>query len=121
MAKRINKLIKAIACCLLLSNSCLLAIAQKKGNGKEEKKAIASKDSIDRSRKFILMGKYLESTIVLRWAPKTAVAWEKANITGYSLYRFEADEKSSTPLNNEKSITTTPIKPFTLDQFKQGF
>lgn len=121
MPKRINIFLKAIACCFLFCIGWLIVTAQKKGNAKEEKKVVVSKDSLDRSRKFILMGKYIESYIVLRWAPKTAVAWEKANTTGYSLYRFEADEKSGTPLSHETLMTSTPIKPFTLDEFKQKF
>src|SRR5215831_18064016 len=121
MQKRMNTILKVLACGFLFSVGWLIAPAQKNKNARDERKAAVAKDSIDRSRRFVLMGKYIESTVVLRWAPKTAVAWEKANTTGYRLYRFEADEKSSTPLSHDVSLTLVPIKPLTLEQFKQKF
>ncbi len=108
--------------CLMIMCTGQHAYAQKKKKNKQEKTVVASsKDSTKRVRKFILMGKYFGSSVVLRWAPKTAAAWQKADTAGYQLYRFEFNEQDKEMLNHPTQLTTEPIKPLTLGQWKQKF
>jgi uncharacterized protein len=115
--------IKVSICFIFFIGMWQSAPAQKKKKIKEEKSSdlISARDSLSHIKKFILMGKNFGSSVVLRWAPKTSTAWDKANISGYHLYRFELDEKSNNPLTNEVQLTSAPLKPFSLDQWKKQF
>ena len=74
------------------------------------------------ARRIIAMGKCFGSSVVLRWAPTTAAAWQKANISGYEVYRFEVDSSHrGDPLTHQVQLTTTPLLPFTLDRWRQQF
>src|ERR1041385_3364592 len=98
-----------LACCFLFLVPIQIVSAQNIKNAKEAKKTSAAKDSLDRTRKLILMGKYMGSSVILRWAPKTAAVWEKANITGCQLYRFEINEKNNDPFSHETQLTSAPL------------
>jgi hypothetical protein len=115
--------IKSSICFIVLIGVHHCAHAQKKKRIKEETSAnlISVRDSLSHIKKFILMGKNFGSSVVLRWAPKTSAAWDKANSSGYQLFRFELDEKSDNPFNNEVQLTSAPLKPFSLDQWKKQF
>jgi uncharacterized protein len=85
------------------------------------KRTVAANDTIRKAKSFILMGKYFGDGVVLRWAPKTTEAWEKANTTGYEVYRFDYDVNDKQLLSHPVQLTAKPVKPLTLDEWKQQF
>ncbi|NIG56417.1 fibronectin type III domain-containing protein [Chitinophaga sp. Cy-1792] len=57
-------------------------------------------------------------SVVLRWAPTTGLAWEALNHSGYLIERLEL-HPGADPL--KQLLTSVPLKPKTLEQFKQLF
>ncbi len=57
-------------------------------------------------------------SIVLRWAPTTAWAWQSLNYTGYLIERIDLSQAGHP---QRKVVTGAPLKPFTLEQFRAGF
>ncbi|MDP4217044.1 MAG: hypothetical protein Q8927_12660, partial [Bacteroidota bacterium] len=90
-------------CCLLL------ALAGQKAHAQQKRK------------EYMIMGRYFGRAVVLRWAPATSQAWERANAAGYRLYRFDFNETEKNPLSNLTTLNAVPFKPFTLDQWKERF
>lgn len=118
-----NSLLK-IAAFLLLAGIGQGVRAQKAGSAGAGNRLLAKRDSLGPGKKFILMGKNFGTSIVLRWAPRTAAAWEKANVSGYEVYRFEVDTggHGRGPLfTHPVQLTSTPLRPYTLDRWKQQF
>lgn len=65
-----------------------------------------------------VLAKSYTDSIVLRWAPNTAWAWNSLNKVGYIVERFDISD----PKRPKRQILNpSPIKPFTLEQFKQHF
>jgi hypothetical protein len=96
------------------------ANAQKKNTGPRR----PAKDTVTREKKFILMGKNFGTSVVLRWAPRTVEGWEKANVSGFEIYRFEVDttsRKQADLFNHPVQLTSTPLRPYTLERWKQQF
>ncbi|MBS1598595.1 MAG: hypothetical protein JST75_10260 [Bacteroidetes bacterium] len=119
-------LCRMIACIIFLFCFIQHGNTQRKKKAKEEKNekttsVVSGRDSLINMKKLIAMGKYFGSSVILRWAPKNAAAWDKTNESGYQLYRFEVDSKSSDPLTHSTQLTTSPLKPFPLDQWKKQF
>ncbi len=64
-----------------------------------------------------VLAKAYGDSIVLRWAPTKPWAWSALNTSGYTIERIEV----STPGNPRQKLTTQPLKPLSLDQFKANF
>ena len=116
-------IIKILICSAFLIGCLQLSYGQKRKKQQENRKEnlVTGRDSLTQMKKFIAMGKYFGSSIVLRWAPKTPAAWEKGNATGYVIYRFEALPDKSHPLTNMIPLNTEVLRPLSLDQWKKQF
>jgi len=87
-------------CLSLLSFVSLLAIAQEQ---KQEKGGI------------MVIARPLKDSIMLRWAPESAIAWQVLNKAGYSIKRVTLSRDGQTLEEPEERILTTkPITPMPL-------
>ncbi|MBK8612447.1 MAG: fibronectin type III domain-containing protein [Flavobacteriales bacterium] len=57
-------------------------------------------------------------SVVLRWAPGSAAAWERYRTSGYRVERIAIDKSQP---NKPQRIGPERIVPWTLEQFKSGF
>ncbi len=58
-----------------------------------------------------VIGRYQKNKIVLRWAPSTADAWQKANAYGYRLVRYTIKKGDQVLVSAEKKVLMEKITP----------
>jgi fibronectin type 3 domain-containing protein len=75
-------------------------------------------DSLPPARNLQLIARSYGDSVVLRWAPAKATLWYFANKAGYSIIRYEVRDKKIV-LSTLVKLTVMPIKPWTLDEWKQ--
>ena len=75
-------------------------------------------DTVPRQRNLQVIGRSYGDSIVLRWAPTEAYLWYFANKSGYQVIRYEVENKKMVP-GSKKLLTAIPIKPWSLDEWKQ--
>ncbi len=75
-------------------------------------------DSLPPARNLQLIARSYGDSVVLRWAPAKATLWYFANKSGYSMLRYEVRNKQIV-LSTRVKLTAVPIKPWTLDEWKQ--
>ena len=69
-----------------------------------------------------VIGRATESTVMLRWAPSRAAAWEFANLYGYTIERYTILRGDSTLVQPPEKTTLRPlvIKPEPAFQWEQA-
>ncbi|GAA4323719.1 hypothetical protein [Flaviaesturariibacter amylovorans] len=95
-----------IARTLVLYFCCLLSL----GAAAQPRQVSAGEAAVIR-----VIARAYEDSVVLRWAPSTAAAWDYLNKTGYRLVRVEVTDDKQL---REQLLTTEPLKPFPLEQMK---
>lgn len=122
MQKRFPVLLWLLSCCLVFLLTGPNALAQKKKIADKNNNAVTqANDTLQKRKGYMMMGRYFGASIVLRWAPVTAQAWERGNTAGYRLYRFEFNESEKNPLSNISTLLAEPLKPLTLEEWKRRF
>lgn len=85
--------------------------------------AQAQTDSADaanpRQAHLELLARSAGDSVILRWAPTKPGAWSIANKLGYILERVKVDTSGAFDRTGYQRVTAGPIKPWTLDQWKQ--
>jgi len=66
----------------------------------------------------VVKARFYGDSVVLRWSPGNALFWQKASQLGYRISRFEVNEQTQ-KLTEIRSLTPTPLKPWTADEWKQ--
>ncbi len=80
----------------------------------------AQQDGIRTASIHLLIRSYGDS-VVLRWAPTKPGAWRLANAYGYRVWRQELPADTTQPLSSPQLMTASPLKPWTLAQWKERF
>jgi hypothetical protein len=75
-------------------------------------------DSVPPIRNIQVIARSYGDSIVLRWAPAKATLWHFANKSGYNIIRYEVENKKVV-VSTRKILNQFPLKPWTLDQWKQ--
>jgi uncharacterized protein len=96
---RLNHIILSLTVCL--SVVALTATAQSK-------------------HKLTLLGRAYGDSIVLRWAPGSAVAWEAANKSGYQIERFVLMKAGELQVNPQGQVLTpSPLAPWDMKRWER--
>ncbi len=72
-----------------------------------------------RTAKLRLITRVSPDSVVLRWAPTTSGGWLAANAQGYELKRVTIGSDGKPVQGSTKSLTPTPLKPWSLTVWKQ--
>jgi hypothetical protein len=75
-------------------------------------------DSMPQVRNLQLIARSYGDSVVLRWAPARATLWHFANKAGYHIIRYEVENKKVV-ISTRKILTSVPINPWTLEEWKQ--
>lgn len=67
----------------------------------------------------VLVGKSKSDGIWLRWAPNDITTWQLGNKYGYTIERFTLKADGDLDQASKYNVTTTPLKPYSEDQFKK--
>ncbi len=68
--------------------------------------------------RIMLVGKYLGDSLVLRFAPTTAIAWHRGNTDGYQIERREFSAESLKDSGPFQKVNQTPFKPLPLEDWE---
>jgi len=99
--------------CFLLMMSAAFALT---ANAQQNK----PKDSIKYVNKLMVLGKYMGDSVVLRWTTANYPLWLAVRKAGVEVYRAEFNATNNS-LENQKKLTTLPLKPMTLEEMKKHF
>ncbi len=75
-------------------------------------------DTLPKLRNIMVIARNYGDSVVLRWAPSKATLWHFANKAGYMIVRYEVENKKIVK-TTRKALTESPIKPWTLEEWKQ--
>lgn len=75
-------------------------------------------DTLRARKNLFIIGRSYGDSVVLRWAPANADLWYFANKSGYSLVRYEVQDRKIL-LNTRTILATAAIKPWPLSEWKQ--
>ena len=84
----------------------------------QSRKAVAPTDSIPKQKNLVVIGRNYGDSIVIRWAPAKATLWYFANKSGYTIVRYEVENKKLLR-ESQKTLSPDPIKPWTLNEWKK--
>ena len=84
----------------------------------QSRKAVAPTDSIPKQKNLIVIGRNYGDSVVIRWAPAKATLWYFANKSGYTIVRYEVENKKLLR-ESKKALSPDPIKPWTLNEWKK--
>jgi len=107
--------------------TCISVIAQQNKSLQNQKvnnsafqsrKAVTPADSIPKQKNLIVIGKNYGDSVVIRWAPAKATLWYFANKSGYTIVRYEVENKKLLR-ESKKTLSPDPIKPWTLNEWKK--
>lgn len=77
--------------------------------------------SQDSLRHVVAKAQLYGDSVVLRWAPTNALQWERGNKYGYQIERVTLDPKRNLLPEGTTKLTTAPVLPYTLDQWRQSY
>ena len=99
--------------CFLMMMFCVFAL---RTNAQQNKPT----DSIKYVNKLLVLGKYMGDSVVLRWTTANYPLWMAVRKAGVDVYRAEFNAVTNA-LDNQKKLTTLPLKPMTLEEMKNHF
>lgn len=70
-----------------------------------------------RAQSFQVIARNTPDSVVLRWAPLSAIAWERYNAAGYKVERLSM-HRDLVGRPDPEQLNQDPIRPWTLEQFK---
>jgi len=108
----------SIALSLLAQQQKTLQIQKDKNSNVHPQKVIESADTLPIRKNLMLIGRSYGDSVVLRWAPTKPTLWYLANKSGYSIIRYQFENKKLL-LATKKILSTAPIKPWTLNEWKK--
>lgn len=68
----------------------------------------------------VAIAKVKKDEVVIRWAPKNHIAWNRGNISGYKVLRYRVNFEGKKPVEVTK-VGNDTIKPLTLEKWKEKF
>jgi hypothetical protein len=75
-------------------------------------------DTMPKPRNIHVIARNYGDSVVLRWAPSKSTLWHFANKAGYMIVRYEVENKKIVKATRN-ALTASPIKPWTLEEWKQ--
>lgn len=74
-----------------------------------------------RSASIHVMTRASNDSVILRWAPDKPGAWHLTKSSGFLIERVRMTEQGKYEKEGYQKLTTSPITPWSLDEFKQRF
>ncbi len=108
---------KLIFIMLIFIGSLSAYTQQNKQNAGMPHKVKSAPDTLPKPHNLQVIARSYGDSVVLRWAPAKATLWYFANKSGYQVVRYEVENKKILT-STRKVMTSSPIKPWTLDEWK---
>lgn len=103
----------------LVSAACCFWVALKAQNAPQQRLK-RDTSAMAKQRLISAVGEWQGDSAVLRWSPADPSVWLAGQNAGYIVKRFTVDTVNK-KLGNEVTLTPTPIKPWSVEQFKTLF
>ena len=108
----------SIASSVLAQQKSTLQIQKGRNSNVHQQKVKEASDTLPKRKNLIVIGRNYGDSMVIRWAPTKPTLWYLANKSGYTIIRYQFENKKIL-IATKKILGSAPIKPWTLNEWKK--